>query len=200
MKNYLKLVPLFISLILFCGFNPKAPVTKWVITNGCSLKVAGTTNINKFTCTIFNYSTPDTLSVYRNNSALPVRVKGAVALDVQNFDCQNSMITKDLRKTLKAKEFPKLMIRFITLSKYPDFDGKTESVKGFVSISLAGVSKQYEVNYKVISQGEKSLILIGTQDVNFSDFELTPPKKAAGMIKTNNLLQVEFNLKLKVLD
>ncbi len=198
MKNYLKLAPLFIIILIASGFIPKPRSTKWVITSGCSLKVAGTTNVNKFTCTILNYSNPDTLT-FCNSAGAPVKVTGGLALDVQNFDCENSMITRDLRKTLKAKEFPKLGIKFINLNKYPDFDGQPEAVKGMVVISLAGVSKQYEVNYKVISEGGKSLILIGDQDVNFSDFNLTPPKKVGGMIKTNNKLHVEFNLRLKVI-
>lgn len=198
MKNYLKLAALFIIILVASGFNSKPYSTKWVITSGCSLKVAGTTNVNKFTCTILNYSNPDTLT-FCGNSAAPVKVTGGIALDVQNFDCANSMITRDLRKTLKAKEFPKLGIKFINLNKYPDFDGKPEEVNGQVVISLAGVSKQYVVNYKVISEGGKSLILIGSQDVSFSDFNLSPPKKVGGMIKTNNKLHVEFNLRLKVI-
>lgn len=199
MKNYLKLAPFLITILITLGFTPKPRYTKWVITSGCSLKVEGTTNINKFTCTILNYSNPDTLT-FSNSSAAPVKVTGALALDVQNFDCENSMITRDLRKTLKAKEFPKLGIKFINLNKYPDFDSHAEAIKGLVVISLAGVSKQYDVSYKVISDSGKSLVLIGSQDVNFSDFSLTPPKKVGGMIKTNNKLHVEFNLKLKVID
>lgn len=199
MKTYLKLIPLVFLLIITCSFNPKPLNTRWVINSGCSLKVAGTTNVNKFTCTILNYSNPDTLSFCKTTAAAPVKVTGAVALDVQNFDCQNSMMTKDLRKTLKSGQFPKLVIKFINLSKYPDFDGQQEAVKGVVDISLAGVTKPYEVDYKVISENGKSLILIGSQNVNFSDFNLTPPKKMGGMIKTNNTLRVEFNLKLKVI-
>lgn len=199
MKTYLKVAAVFYCLIFTTGFSPVPHQVRWVINSGCSLKVAGTTNVNKFTCTILNYSNPDTLSFCKSATAAPVKVTGAVALDVQNFDCQNAIMTKDLRKTLKSQQFPKLVIKFINLSKYPDFDGQQEAVKGMVSISLAGVSKQYEVDYKVISENGKSLILIGSQSVNFSDFNLSPPKKMAGMIKTNNALNVEFNLKLKVI-
>lgn len=199
MKNYPNFIFIFITLILFSGFTPK-PSTKWVITSGCSLKVAGKTNINQFNCRIINYSNPDTLSFGNTNSSAPVRVSGAVALDVQNFDCENSMITKDLRKTLKAEAYPKLVIKFLSLSKYPDFKGQPELINGIVHISLAGVTKKYEVNYKVISANSKSLILIGTQNVNFTDFNLSPPKKAGGMIRTKDQLQVEFNLRLKIIE
>ena len=123
-----------------------------------------------------------------------------MVLDVQSFDCHNAIMTKDLRKTLKEKEFPKVTIRFISLSKYPNAGGQQEDIKGSVAISLAGVSKQVEVDYRFIKTGIKTLTLIGTKAVNFSDFEIIPPRKLGGMIKTNNTLDVEFVLKLTILN
>lgn len=199
--NNLKLYAVMI-LLLSTGFKVrdiKPELTKWVIESGCSLKVAGKTNVNKFSCTIFNYAKPDTLTFYRNNTGAAVKVAGSISVDVQQFDCQHNMITRDLRKTLKSATFPKLVIKFINLSKYPEFSAQTQSIKGLVSIELAGVTKQYEVDYRFIPDGTKSLTLIGNRQVNFSDFDLTPPKKAGGMIKTKDQLDVEFNLKLKVI-
>lgn len=198
--KYLQLLSLTV-LLLSSGFmvQPAKPyLAKWVIESGCSLKVAGTTNINKFNCTILNYASPDTLTFYKNTAAA-VKVTGAIAVDVQDFDCKHTMITKDLRKTLKAPIYPKLIIRFISISKYPEFDKGEGNVKGVVTIELAGVSRQYEVDYQFIPDGANSLTLIGNRKVSFSDFKLVPPKKAGGMIKTNDALDVQFNLKLKVI-
>jgi len=189
-------------LLLSTGFSfrdVKPELTRWVIESGCSLKVAGKTNVNKFSCTILNYAKPDTLTFYRNNVSAAVKVAGSISVDVQQFDCQHTMITKDLRKTLKSATFPKLVIKFISLNRYPEFNSRTQAVKGLVSIELAGVKRQYEVDYRFIPDGTKSLTLIGSRQVNFSDFELSPPKKAGGMIKTKDELDVEFNLKLKVI-
>lgn len=189
-------------LLLSSGFSPnhsEPHLTKWVIDSGCSLKVAGTTNVSKFNCTILDYARPDTLTFYRGNGAKAVKVTGVIAVDVQRFDCRHAMITRDLRKTLKSAEFPKLVIRFINLGRYPEFDGQTQAIKGLVAIELAGVTREYEVDYKFTPDGTRSLTLIGSRRVNFSDFNLVPPKKAAGMIKTNNALEVEFSLQLKVI-
>jgi len=108
-------------------------------------------------------------------------------------------MTADLRKTLKVKEFPKLIIRFINLSRYPDFNNPSD-IKGMVTIELAGTAKQFEVNYRFIPDGTKSLTLIGSRAIKFSDFNIVPPRKIGGLIQTNNDLNVEFNLQLKVLD
>ena len=199
--SQLKLFLLFF-LTICSGFqlgNRKPYLVKWVINKACYLKVGGQTNVNKFSCVITNYSKPDTLTFYKNNTE-SFKITGSIQLDVQNFNCHNPVMTADLRKTLKAKDFPKLTIRFISLNKYPRFNNLVNTITGIVSIELAGITKRYDVDYRFISDGTKSLTLIGSQQVNFSDFNIVPPRKLGGMIKTNNELNVEFNLKMKVLE
>lgn len=194
---------LVLALILCTGFSHhpvKPSTTKWVINSGCSLKVAGSTNVSKFNCIILNYAKPDTLTLCRNNGESPLKIKGCLALDVMTFDCHHAMMTKDLRKALNAKEFPKLIITFISLNRYPDLNNKTDAIKGMVNIELAGVTKTFEIDYKFIPDGTKSLLLIGNRALNFSDFHITPPKKFGGVIQVSNDLNVEFNLKLKILE
>jgi hypothetical protein len=185
------------------GFNvqvSKPHLTRWVITKGCFLKVEGSTNVNKFNCMIANHSSPDTLSFYKGNPGEPLKVLGNVKLDVRKFDCHNPVMTADLRKTLKVKEFPNLVIQFLNLSKYPNSNDATELVNGAVTIELAGVTKRFNVAYKLIKNGPHSLIMVGTRQVTFSDFNIVPPRKIGGMIQTNNELKVEFNLNVKILN
>ncbi|MEJ6979217.1 YceI family protein [Pedobacter sp. P351] len=194
---------LLIMLILVTGFSNqmnKPQVTQWVIMKGGSLKVDGSTNVNKFNCAIVNYAQPDTLSLSRYAGKGTLKISGFLKLDVQNFDCHHPIMTSDLRKTLKAKEFPKLTIRFLSLNKYPDLGARQELIKGLVTIELAGVTRRLEVDYKFLSSGENVINLIGTRKVNFSDFNIIPPRKIGGMIKTNNELSVVFNLRMKVID
>ena len=109
-------------------------------------------------------------------------------------------MTADLRKTLKAKEFPKLIIRFINISQYPEASTRNANTKGAVVIELAGVSKRIDVDYKVVSAEGNYINLIGSQKVHFSDFKITPPSRLGGMIRTNNEISVVFDLRIKVLD
>lgn len=174
-------------------------VKKWVIAKGCSLKVDGTTNVNSFSCIISNYSKPDTILAARGDLQA-VGLNGNIKLDIQNFNCHNPVMTADLRKTLKAKEFPKLTIRFISISQYPETSTRHTSSKGVVVIELAGVSKRIDVDYKVVSAEGNYINLIGSQKVRFSDFKITPPSRLGGMIRTNNEISVVFDLRIKVLD
>jgi hypothetical protein len=195
----MKFVLLFI-LIFASAFTQKKdnPVKRWVIMSGCALKVDGNTNINSFSCSISNYSKPDTILVNPNTN--PIQLSGSINLDVKNFDCSNGIMTADLRKTLKASEYPYLTIRFISLSKYPDAVARAEITKGAVIIELAGVSRRFDVDYKVVAAEANYINLVGFRRINFSDFNLIPPRKLGGMIKTNNELSVAFNLRMKVLD
>jgi hypothetical protein len=179
------------------AFRDKGVTTiKWVITSGCSLKVNGSTNINKFSCVIGNYNRPDTITTVSGNNQ-PVKMTGNIQLEVGKFDCHNAIMTADLRKTLKSETHPRLMIFFISMNQYPA-PGKW-GLKGSVLIVLAGVSKNFEVDYKLVSAEKDLITLEGTRQVLFSDFNLKPPRKLGGMIKTNNELNVVFTLKMKVL-
>jgi hypothetical protein len=192
----MRLALLYLFLII-SGFGPKTIIKRWVVVNGCALKVDGSTNINSFSCAIVNYGNPDTIVVYRNPNQ-PVVLRGEIRLPVGQFDCRNPIMTADLRKTLKANKFPHLAIRFLSIKDYPE--ANITSTRGGVTIELAGVSKTYDVDYKVIQSERNYISLVGIRDVNFSDFNISPPTRIGGMIKTKNQLNVVFNLKVKVLD
>lgn len=172
---------------------------KWVLIKGSSLKVSGSTNVNKFICEIVNYSTPDTILVHDYlASKLIFPLRGTLNLDVTKFDCHNPMMTSDLCKTLKAKDFPKMKIQFISLNSFPNIHTGKENVKGQVNIGLAGMTRFFMVNYSLYKEGNV-IHLIGRQQVRFSDFKLTPPRKLGGMIRTKEELEVEFHLTMKAL-
>jgi hypothetical protein len=183
---------LWISLL----FLPSAQRTQWVVSENSSLSVNGSTNINKFSCEIPRYDQTDTLTLVKDKE---IGLTGKIGLKVESFDCHNSMMTRDLRKTLKEKEFPRLYIRFLSLSEFPQLIADPKPIKGWVNIELAGTSKRVEIKYQVSVDDQKVIHLLGSQDINFSDFNLIPPRKLGGMIKTNDLLNVAFHLKMKAI-
>ncbi|MEJ7779604.1 MAG: YceI family protein [Daejeonella sp.] len=170
-----------------------------MIQKNCSLKVSGKTNVNKFSCVINNYTKLDTIT-HSKSSIEPLKLTGSLQLDILDFDCNDPIMTKDLRKSLKHKEFPRMIIRFISLSRYPKFKEKPDHLTGIVAIELAGVTKHFEVNYLFQQDGHSTARLVGTRKVNFSDFNLTVPKKLAGIIKAGNELNVEFNLRFRIIE
>ena len=194
-------IGLFISVFGFvvsAQSKLSSEIKKWVVSENSTLRVNGNTNINKFSCDILAYDQTDTLIVDQNKSNSGVALTGEVNLSIRSFDCHNSMMTRDLRKTLKEKEFPLMRIKFLSLNKLPDLTQKPEPITGWVYIELAGAAKRFEVNYHIFEDAEKVIHLTGDRDINFTDFNLMPPMKLGGMIKTNDKLSVDFYLKIKV--
>lgn len=169
--------------------------TRWVISESSSLSVNGSTNINKFSCEIPTYDQTDTLTMIKGKSEIVLT--GDIGLKIQSFDCHNSMMTRDLRKTLKEKQFPRLHIHFLSLSEFPQLTTEPKQITGWVNIELAGATKQFEINYQVSIDDQKVIHLLGSRNIDFSDFNLIPPRKLGGMIKTNDRLTVAFHLKMK---
>ncbi len=170
---------------------------KWLILKECSVKVNGTTNVNKFTCRVPDYPGRDTITCLVSSNK--VAMSGQVTMPVISFDCANAMMTGDLRKTLHAKEFPSFFIYFISLEKYPALGPAPEPVAGVVTIELAGVKKQLDIRYKISMDGHSIIRLEGAQTIHFSDFGLAAPRKLGGMIRASDQLDVEFTITCRLI-
>lgn len=173
---------------------------KWVILKECTVKVNGSTNVNTFTCTVPVYQNNDTLTcLIKSNNKAGVIMNGRMALPVLNFNCVNTMMTRDLRKTLKEKEFANFYIYFLSMERYPALKSTPEHITGIVNIELAGVKKQLEINYSISMDNDGIVHLAGTQSIHFSDFNLVAPRKLGGMIRANDQLDVVFTINCRVI-
>ncbi len=195
-----KTLLLLTLMFLFLRFGRKQErEVRWILTGYSSVKVNGSTNINKFSCSIPTYSRTDTLSIKQAEPGSRVlKMSGTMRLRIDAFDCHQAMMTADLRKTLKYKEFPELLIRFISMDSYPGYRNEG-TVNGQVAIELAGKAKRFDVAYKYLPSANGNLVLTGRKQVRFSDFEIIAPRKLGGMIKTDDVLDVEFTVSVKIL-
>ena len=169
---------------------------RWVVEKNSTLRVQGKTNVNKFVCTISEYAERDTI-ICLGEPARQVKLTGALEMDVLSFDCHSKMITKDFRKTIKADKYPVLTIRFLSLESMPVLENKTESIKGWVEVELAGVVKKFQLNYSFSNAASGLIQLNGGRSFSFSDFKLTPPKKLGGLVKIKDAFDVNFMLTLQ---
>lgn len=184
------------SLLFFDPVN--VTVERWVIEKNSSLCIEGKSNVHNFRCDIVEYLNPDTICLYRDVSQaqLPLTAKGGLSVNINRFDCHQNHITADLKKTLKAKENAYMKINLLTIG-YIQPNAPNQTIKGYVEIQLAGITKKIEVDYAVIKNEAGSLYLIGTKTVQFSDFKLVPPSKLAGLIKVEQEIKVKFELMLR---
>ncbi|HVW94521.1 MAG TPA: hypothetical protein VHA56_00965 [Mucilaginibacter sp.] len=183
------------AMLMSAGMPAFAQSAKtWIVNGNSNLRVNGSTNINKFSCVIPSYGHTDTLILAGVKNSMAVSLSGDIDLQIKSFDCHNSLMTRDLRKTLRDDQFPLLHIRFISLSKMPDVTAQESELTGLVDIGLAGVQKRFTIAYRLQKGAGGNIRLLGSQQIRFSDFNLIPPRKLGGMIRTNDTLYVDFCL------
>ena len=144
---------LFMAVILWSSFST-SPVLlhRFIVQPESTLVVTGKTNVNSFQCTTL-YCGRDTLVLRESVGTPPVFLKGNVQLDASAFSCGMQLMTNDFNKTIKAKEHPAIAIDFISFERTPVYGCAEERFKGRMKISLAGITKTFDVDcYQYICQ------------------------------------------------
>ena len=190
------ILPFILSQLMGATTSAPQVTTRWAVQQNSNLNVQGSSNVNRFSCTIKSIGVCDTIQV-SGNSGGAVTLKGCIKMDVLNFDCANNLVQKDLRKTLKADEYPKMSIRFLSLKKMPTLARPIENITGWVEVELAGTKKVMEIYYSFQSNTAGQILLNGGRKFCFSDFNLAPPRKLAGLVKIKDEFDVNFQLILK---
>jgi hypothetical protein len=174
-------------------------VHRLIVLPSSKLSIDGSTNINSFTCAIAKYQGTDTLILHEGGKNVrPVFVKGSVGLEATTFDCGLAIMTSDFRKTIKSSQYPSIVIDFISFEKAPSYALGEEKFKGIIKISLAGVTKLFEVDCSIEAKTNGLIYLNGSRSFTFSDFNLIPPSRMMGTIKVQEDLNVKFNLVLRL--
>jgi hypothetical protein len=165
-----------------------------VVESGSQLNIEGSSNVNQFTCQVMQYLQSDTLRWVRDDRTKKLRFQNSVVnIDVNEFNCHHKYITSDLRKTLKSSKYPYLRIHFLSMDDLTWIQ-EGQVVNGQLTIELAGVKKRFDMQYKVIHDQGGRFRLCGSKQMRFTDFNLVPPTKLAGLVKINEEIKVNFEL------
>ncbi|MCW3080538.1 YceI family protein [Segetibacter sp.] len=203
------LLNLFMSVALFFTalptINPQSsfaipssekPV-KWIIEKSSTLRIDGKSNVNSFSCDIEGYNRKDNIITGSYSISQPVTLSGSLTLEIIQFNCHRSLITSDFRKTLKADKHSEMVIRFLKIESMPELKEKSELIKGLVEVEVAGVTKEIEINYSFSKTDSDLVQLNGEKNFSFSDFNLKPPRKLAGLVRIKDDFKVSFKLMLR---
>ncbi|MGZ5246622.1 MAG: YceI family protein, partial [Flavitalea sp.] len=120
--------------------------------------------------------------------------QGGLKLMIKWFDCGQHFMTKEMQKTLKADKRPEMKINLISIARVHK-NGQT--VKGIVDVEIAGITKRIDINFDVKKPRSTSLCFVGTKHLKFSDFNLEPPVKLAGLVKVEQDILVKFQINLR---
>ena len=188
--------PLLIGIVLLStssGVLAQDRTVEQVILEERSLSINGTSNVNDFECNYLSISEPDTLEYEVEAKESVIEVEGDnLSMYVESFDCGKKGINRDFRKTLLSDKYPTIDV---TLERL--IHEKSRPVIAEVLISLAGVSRLYQVD--ISSQTKEGEInkIQGTQVIKLSDFNLKPPRALFGLVKVSDEMDIHFTLSVK---
>jgi len=154
------------------------------------------TNVKDHHCLSLGYDGKDTMKEFIDPATGQTTLSGEIRMKTTSFDCHNYFMTKDFSKTIKADQFPELVIRFDHLTKSQD--SKVGELTGLIIVTLAGKSRTYDVQCQILENNKKNKLIEGTQAFLLSDFELEPPDKLFGAIRVKDRVLVDFHLKLRL--
>ncbi|WP_367755108.1 hypothetical protein [Flavobacterium sp. WC2430] len=149
-----------------------------LIINRIEIKISGTSNVGKYHCTNTFYIN-DTINLNLNK-------KNSINADIPmlNFDCGNKIMTKDLQSTVKCKEFPNSHVTITDIKAY----------KSDYKCNLTFLITDKKLNYKDFILYKEDDKIHGTININFSDIDLDPPVKMAGLVKVRDQVVIDFSL------
>jgi len=196
----MKAVLIYLPFVVLMSFAPSPEkgvlIHRFIVLPSSKLTIDGKTNVNAFQCAITQYVGKDTLVLEEGGkSKRPVFRKGFVGLQASSFDCGMNVMTNDFGKTIKAKDYPVVSIEFISFERTPHYD-KSETFRGKMKISLAGVTKPFDLNCTIEAKDTGHIHLKGGREFTFADFNLEAPSRMMGMVKVHDKLTVNFHLVL----
>lgn len=157
------------------------------ILSSSELIIAGSTNVNKFDCK-FNID----LIAKRKNISYTLEDNLIKFQDLQlnllteGFDCGNKRMNSDFQDLLMCEKYPEIGIKIEHVEII-----SAEYHKAFITVKLAGKTNHYNLPVKVNQDR-----FIGKFKMNIRDFGLEPPKKALGLIEVDEIIEVQFDLKI----
>ena len=185
------------------GFPPSVPnnypaSTAWLVESDSRLTISGKSNFGGINCDNEKVKKADTILICRTPVGDSFACKGRFYLNVVDFSCHNYFYTYNLRKTLKMDQYPHMSVRLVRLDRaLPLQEGAYCRANSVVEITLAGVTRQFEVPVEFSQQTNGESWLKGSRMFRLQDFNLKSPVKYGGLIKVKNEFVVQFQLSMK---
>jgi len=151
------------------------------------LIISGSTNVNKFDCK-FNIGLISEAKPIKYISEENFIKFNYLKLEllIEGFDCGNKRMNSDFQDLLLCEKYPDIVIELDRVESI-----SSEYAKAFIKVHLAGKSNSY--NLPVVIDNDR---FKGKFKMNIRDFNLEPPKKALGLIEVDEMIEVQFDLRI----
>ena len=122
-------------------------------------------------------------------------------IPVKALECGNAAMEHDMRKALRAAQYPEIGYRFVRLSEaryapagaVPAFALRVEG-----EITLAGASRPVTIDVTATQLGPGRFRLRGGLPLRMTDFGIQPPSALLGLIRARDELWVSVDLNVEL--
>lgn len=166
-----------------------------VLRPGSQLTIHGKSNINKFDCR-YNFNKPRDSLVFDIISSGEMLILRNVqfTIPIKQTDCGNRLLNKDFRATLEVQEHPNINISINRLP-LPRFAGSGSKRSVWAKITVAGVTRWEQIEYKISLVDDYVFNMEGTLSINTESFNIEEQKRFLGAIKVSDEVDISFLFK-----
>ncbi|HZV71815.1 MAG TPA: YceI family protein [Saprospiraceae bacterium] len=170
------------------------------ILEGSILTISGKTNMNHFSCSC---SEPMPAQVFYideldDEHCTTIFRETNHVLKINSLDCGNKMMNKDMYKALNSSLYPDIKIELLEVSNEKcDLSGNSTSKTKFIAltrITLNGKSRNYWMKVTVQEITTNKFHFITEKDITMSDFDITPPTAAFGLVKVRDEIKISLDM------
>ncbi|HEY8130393.1 MAG TPA: YceI family protein [Thermoanaerobaculia bacterium] len=187
-----------ISLLMVATVAVATERIRFAPVSNSTIKITGTSTLHEWTVQSSTINgaidiapeiaaDPADAASWRSEKPALVSVK----IPVTDIKSEHARMTNIMLDALKAKSFPE--IRYELLEAEPATsteDAFTVKTKG--KLTIAGVTRDLQMNVTAVRSGRKQFVLIGDAPINMTDYGITPPVTMLGALKTGDQVNVSF--------
>ncbi len=187
---------LLTSLIMSPSIMAGNPCAENIFYSLQNISIIGHTNINSFWLKYSENKSPQRATDVAETPNLKTR-SITIAIPARNFVFSNRLMRNDFLSLIHADKFPDINIQLQGFKGLANLKNDSSEIM-LVNITLAGVKRAMSVYCNITRNSDNHFILSGSQLIKLSDFNLVPPSKFLGLVKVNNELIINFEIKLMV--
>lgn len=173
-------------------------VYSYTINEQSWVSLSGSSNVNSFECYSSSKFAKGNLTVKLKEREKGISFSNALMnLSIKSFDCKNPILNKDLYEALGADDAPYISIELIDATPTRQMQvGNTlvGTINATMAITINSKCKMVEVLIDWQRTGPDMFRFTGSKVMNMTDFDITPPSPAFGLIKVDNKISINFSM------
>jgi len=167
------------------------------------LYLEGSSNVNEFSCDCTQEFSPLEVSYDIDTNGSSLTFLGT-SLDIKTalLDCGNRGMNKDLKETLKEKEFPHISIQLekVDLNKMRKEIAPTWThLVAHTKLTLVGETQEMKMPILARRLSRDVYQFKCFYKINFTSFGIDPPTALMGLIKVRDEISIYFDLHIKTI-